>query len=58
MLVQAAQPNRHSGEGRNPVNRKIRVADKATVQSRFARNFLFYWIPAFAGMTVLGWAHG
>jgi hypothetical protein len=42
---------RHSGEGRNPAKTNIREADKTSHLSRFRGEFLFNWIPAFAGMT-------
>ncbi|MCK9200324.1 MAG: hypothetical protein M0P59_03760 [Gallionella sp.] len=45
--------NRHSGAGRNPVEKIARVADKTEVMSRFAGNHSIGWIPACAGMTQL-----
>jgi hypothetical protein len=42
---------RHSGEGRNPVRKKTRKADKTVMLSRLRGSVLSRWILASAGMT-------
>ena len=37
--------------GRNPVMKKIRVADKTLMLSTLTGDFSIFWIPACAGMT-------
>jgi hypothetical protein len=44
-------PIRHSGAGRNPAGKILRVADIGEKLSRFAGSYSIIWIPVCAGMT-------
>jgi len=44
-------PIRHSGAGRNPAGKVLRVVDIIELSSRVAGNDSIVWIPACAGMT-------
>ncbi len=43
--------NRHSGAGRNPVNKIIHAKRDSTLGFVCFAGYLFNWIPACAGMT-------